>query len=266
MPYARRSFRRTRRTFRRFPHKGGRRYGKRFGTRPRSKITSMKVRGTIIPDRAFVKLKNNTQQSFAIAAGQSINTVSIPGNYFAETTSQLYPPGIQQWGQLYAGLRTLGSKVAVSISQETSATDSEPIIVGCFPELTSLSGSTGLPTFSAHDVLNQPYCVYRTIGARGGVDTKFFKNFMKTKKMAGQSIMNDRDYVQDIQYADQNSILFGSTSETLAPNSFDWTFFAITADGQVTGSQQNVAINISQTFYLDFVNRRNFITPTDRDI
>lgn len=170
MPY-RRFRRRRRRTRRR------RRRRKPRLRRTSRRMTTLKVRGTLLPDAMYVKLK----WSFIVDV---INiTVDndwylLNGAFAPEPSPVTQPMGFDQWAAFYSRYQVFGSQINILIANRTGGT-----LVGTVVYPANNSG----PTANFNEAKTQPYAITRYTSGVNGKPFARVKKYMSVKKLEARS-------------------------------------------------------------------------------
>lgn len=204
MPYARRSFRRYRKPYRRSRKTGGRR---RFARKKFYKSVPRGLKaGLYIPKEAFVKLPftqiingpelTNTNYNLGIWG----NGICCPLSTSASPSpGDLYPIGVQQYSTFYQNYRVLGASVKVQINC------SGAIPNGSF--YCALTTAQGVPydtdpssnwfklsSATTQDLISYPGTSWRLASQQNGsLSNIFLKRFGKTKSIIGVKDVRDNE-------------------------------------------------------------------------
>lgn len=239
MPYARRNFKRTRKTYRR-SRKG--RSRRRFARKSFSKVPRSLRAGLYIPKEAFVKLPFTQVLRSPASTFGAPWILSYNGNGITcpQTSSvsvpfpgDLYPLGLSQYAGFYKYYKVLGSSIKVNISSNATG------LIQAWTSLLAAQGLNGDTDTSSNymtmlnadpqDLISYPGCSWRILSSQSGSQSNIFlKGFRKTKTMLGRKDIRDNDDCQGLLPGTDDTYPNGSNPSS-ATNSGSW-FWMIKID------------------------------------
>lgn len=257
MPYARRNFKRTRKTYRR-SRKG--RSRRRFARKSFSKVPRGLRAGLYIPKEAFVKLPfTQVLRSPALVAGApwvlgyNGNGICCPETSGAvvPSTGDSYPLGLSQYAGFYKYYKVLGSSIKVNINNTASGASQAWT---CLLAAQGLNGDTDSDSnyqtmlgASPQDLISYPGASWRIVSTAAGSQSNIFlKGFRKTKTMLGRKDIRDNDDVQGLLPGTDTSNVNGRNPEGAgagAGYSGSW-FWMIKIDPTEIGNQTEGAYQV----------------------
>lgn len=209
MPYARRNFRRTRKTYRR-SRKG--RARRRFARKSFSKVPRSLRPGLYIPREAFVKLPfTQVLRSPELTAGApwvlgyNGNGITCPeSGPLSAQPGEIYPLGLSQYSNFYKYYKVLGSSIKVNISSNaTGLIQAWTTLLAAQGQAKNNSSSTTnwsvMLNADPQDLMSYPGASWRILSAQSGSQSNIFlKGFRKTKTMLGRKDIRDNDDCQGV--------------------------------------------------------------------
>lgn len=212
-----------------------------------NKIQSYKVKspGVICPDRYLVKLRYIDEHSFSLVGASFtygylryyMNGLADPNPLVLTNPVQ----GFSELANLYNQFRVNGSKVELIISNM----EAFPVIVILIPSNFDMS-SYVTSANQARTLMGNPYCKYKVLSAKGGIDKATIKSFMTCQKIAGT---NQTRY--DVDYT---GITTGLTGGTNPPKLLYWNVATYSLGGQAFTSA-GVLFDCRITYYSQFFGR-----------
>lgn len=207
-----------------------------------NKIQTLKLRmpGTICPDRYLVKLRYIDETSSTLAA---------PGaayGYIRYFLNGLYDPnpliltapvqGFKELASMYSNYRVNGSKLNLVISNM----ESFPVMIVLIP--TNYDLTTYLTSADkVRTLIGNPYCKYRVLSAKGGIDKSSMSTYISSSKILGSNKVKFED-----SYTGTNSS---------NPTSLQYWNIACYALGGQNFTASGVLFETRITYYAQWFNR-----------
>lgn len=220
-----------------------RRYRRRYTSvnKRSQRITKSKVRGTLIADRTYVKLKYYATVNFTTGSGIIIKDYLFRGNSLFDPDYQLggtQPLGYDQWSAFYNRYMVFGSKIRVQFINLSSL---DPLYTSVVP----IGDAAALTPYN--DAISElPYVRTSILSNGSGSKTVGFLNsYMRTKKIFGISGSIDPEE-------------YGATTGT-GPNQ-EW-YWAIRAYS-IPGNPLTATAFVTLTYYVRFFDRNIAMGPS----
>lgn len=269
--------RRSTRTARR-PRRAMRRVGKR-----KLRITRMRVKGNIAPDKCFAKMRSTSYLSYIYEGQTGATSASVIGTLLGNDFQQsgslentVGPPGLDVYASMYSRYRILGSKVKISMVSNpygisgvgsSAAMSQQDVIWGLYPQ----AGVDGDPTDGSlpnelGSFMNEPYGSWRQTAGYQGRNKSSINRYLTTKKVFGTPISQEDDYAGVFGVCST-----GSTSVEITSNPLKiwfWRLWASMLPSQVyqpgVPNYTTVYLNfiVQITYYVQFEGRRVFDRTT----
>lgn len=269
MPYARRNFRRTRKTYRR-SRKG--RARRRFARKKFSKVPRSLRPGLYIPREAFVKLPfTQVIRSPALTAGApwvigyNGNGITCPetsGTNIPQT-GDVYPLGLSQYSNFYKFYKVLGSSIKVNIAaNQTGLIQAWTTLLaaqGLNGDTDTLSNWQVMLNADPQDLMSYPGASWRILSSQSGSQSNIFlKGFRKTKSMLGRKDIRDNDDVQGLLPGTDTAAPNGANPDMTSGSNYSGNWFWMikidpTENGNISEGSYQVIVKIK--YYVQLYGR-----------
>lgn len=165
------------------------------GKKKYSKIQSLIVRqpGVVIPDRTFCKMMyTDTTSNLLATAGNTFGFIRYNANGLFDPNPLILTgtvPGFKAMSGLYERYRVRGCKIKVTFANQ----EAFPANVLIWPTTEDVSGSVS--NVYLQEMLDNAFCRYKTVSAKGGMDRGVLSSYISFKKLAGTgNVITDKDY------------------------------------------------------------------------
>lgn len=181
--------------YRRKNRKGGKNYKKK----KYNKISAVTIRqpGVIAADKYRVKLRYiDTTSSTIGSSPNSYGYVRYIGNSLYDPNPLILSttvPGFKQLTTIYNKYRVRGCKITVNCANM----EAFPVMVLIWPSYKDLA--TSVSNTFLQEMIGNPYCKYKLLAAKGGMDRTILSSYMGWSKFVGtKNVVTDTDYAADV--------------------------------------------------------------------
>ena len=222
------------------------RYYKRYRNKKKyQKIETTLIRqpGVIVADRHFCKLRYTDQTSNLLSIASNYGLI----RYYANNVFDANPliltssvPGFTELASLYERFRVRACKVKLTACNQ----EAFPVVVMTIPTNYDIAGSLSHPFLQ--ELLDNPYCKYKALSAKGGQDKCTISNYITMERLFGtKNVKTDEAYAG---YDSANPGIMGFMNLCV---------YSMNATNFTTAS---VPFEARMTYYVEFFQRKVLTT------